>query len=275
MRQRFVSKVLMMELAIGIALGAPSGESRAGSLTIAPVKSGYDLFQTATGSSFPGLGNLIGVPLGTYDFGSGPQDVGTVDTIIQRTQDVTVTAAGGTGQTGLGVRALQLETATQVDFMGRGLDNYFVTVHPSSTPGSPSSTGTMDITFASTDGGTFTSSLKMDVDIHKHAVNGAVVAPEVQFTLTNPGAEWVRIPPAGAELITGINHLLDGRDTNQDFWVKGLLTETHPGGGVHAVRAAAAATPEPSPWIMYLTAGLMVSACARWRRHRARRSGRG
>jgi hypothetical protein len=275
MRQRLFSKVLMMGLATGVALGVPSGESRAasptGSLT---VDKGYDLFQTTTGSSFAPLGNLIGVPLRTYNFGSGPQDVGQADTIIQRTQDVTVTAAGGTGTTNLVVDALQMETQKEVNFMGRGLDNYFVTLHPSSPTGVPSSTGKMNITFASTDGGTFTSTPNMDVDIRKHSVNGPIVLPSVLLPLTNSGADWRRIPPPGAELIRGINYLLDGTDNSKDFWVKGLINETHPGAGAHTVRTAAV-TPEPSTWIMCLTAGLIMSAYARWGRPRAQRLGRG
>jgi hypothetical protein len=244
-------------LVIGIALAAVPGRCRAGGLI---VDKGYDLFQTTTGSSFPGLGDLVGVPLGKFNFGSGAVGVGTTDTIIQRLDDVTVAAAGDTGSTRLLVNALQLETATQVDFMNLGMDNYFVTLQ--STHGGPKSTGTMDITFASAAGGTFTSTLDMNFDIRKHSLNGNIVA-SLDLMLSNSGASWGRIPPAAAELINGINYKLNGTDTSNDFWVTPPLIEKHPGGGQHQVRDAS--VPEPATWVMGATAMVIGLAYAKSR----------
>lgn len=255
-------KHLMLGLAIGIAALALSGEARAqGSLTVA---AGYDLFTTEPdGTTFPGLGNLMGVPLGTYNFGSGPVSVGTADTIIQRTDTVTVGASGDTGTTGLVMNALQLETVAPVNF-GGVVGDYFVTLQ--STRGGPASTGSMSITFGSPLGGTFTSSLDVFFDIHFGSLTGPIVYSS-DLVLTNSGDTWGRTPPIGAELINGINYLLDGKDTNQDFWPGVPLIESHPNGAMHTVTYAM--TPEPSTWVMLITAGVLVPAYAGWRRRRA------
>jgi hypothetical protein len=100
----------------------------AGDATVAP---GWDLFATdPTGTSFPGLGNLHGVPLGTFDFdnffgrGIGVQNVGNTDTIIERL----LAATSVSGPIPITLVALQLETVAPVNFAGNGLDNYFITL---------------------------------------------------------------------------------------------------------------------------------------------------
>jgi hypothetical protein len=254
----------MLGLAVGIAACTLPATVRADSVTVAP---GYDLFQTMTGSSFPGLGDLMGVPLGMYNFGGaiGNQNVGMTDTIIQRTQAATVTAPGAiaypvtAGAISLSVVALQLETTQMVNFGGNGLANYFVTLTPA-----VASTGTMTITFSSAAGGTFSSTLDLNLDIHKGALNGPVVDSLTNVMLTNSGAAWGRIPPPGAEVIKGVNSMLNGKDTSQDFWPVPPVTEVHPGGGAHVVMDAS--TPEPSTWIMLLTAVVIVPAYGRWGR---------
>jgi len=260
----------MWGLVIGIAAWAQPGESRAqGSLT---VNAGYDLFTTVTGTDFPGLGPLVGVQLGTFDFGSGSMFVGNADTIVHRLDDVTVAAVGDTGTTRLEMLALQLETAAPVDFAGNGLDNYFVTLQ--SARGGPATTGSMDITFLSTQGGTFSSFFDVFFDIRKGSLNGTIVLSDELTPLANQGADWGRVPPPGAILINGVNYLLDGTDTDKDFWPgvppgggpAGIVKEVHPNGANHWVTTS---TPEPSTWIMFVTAGLMVPAYARWRRRRA------
>ena len=63
------------------------------------VSPGYELFQTLPGTTFPGLGALSGVRVGTYNFGGsiGVQNVGNADTIIQRTGHATGTTTGSSG----------------------------------------------------------------------------------------------------------------------------------------------------------------------------------
>jgi len=261
-RRSFYYK-LIWAAAIGIAVCGWTAECRAGGLL---VDSGYDLFSTdASSSNFPGLGNLMGVPLGTYNFGSGSVLVGDADTIIKRNQNVAVTAVGMTGTTTLSVFALQLETVTPVNFMGNGLADYYVTLE--SIRGGPASTGTMNITFNAATSGTFTSTLDLNLDIRKGSLTGPIVDSLTNVMLTNSGTSWSNVAPAGATLINGVNNKLNGTDTTNDFWPT-TITEKHPGGGQHVVDPAMS-TPEPSSWVLCITSGLMVSAYGRWARRRA------
>ena len=64
------------------------------------VKAGYDLFETVSAdTNFPGLGNLMGVPLETFNFGFRRNwSRAKPDTIVQRLFDVDVpTVAGSHG----------------------------------------------------------------------------------------------------------------------------------------------------------------------------------
>ena len=177
------------------------------------VQSGYELFQTqASGTSFPGLGSLMGVPLGTFNFGSGPVNTGDTDTIIQRLTTATVANAGDSTTVNLKVNALQLETTAQVNFMNLGLNNYFITLDPNTA-----STGSMTLTFGGPGGGTFSSSLDLTLDIHSGALNGPVVDTET-LMLQNNNEVWGRTPPPGSVLINGVDYLLNGTDTSADFW---------------------------------------------------------
>jgi len=259
MRYRAFIKIAVWAAVIGITAWAQPGECRAaGSLTVAE---GYDLFASGEGTSFPGLGALAGVPLGTFDFGSGPVPVGDSDTIVHRLDPVTVAAIGDTGTTRLEMLALQLVTAAPVDFAGNGLDNYFVTLQ--SARGGPATLGSMDITFSSLEGGTFSSFFDVFFDIRKGSLAGPIVLSD-ELRLTNDGAPWDRVPPPGAVLIQGVNYLLNGTDNGQDFWPVTPFQEVHPNGARHVVTTGM--VPEPSAWVMGATAVVVGLACARWRR---------
>jgi hypothetical protein len=250
------------------------------------------LLATAPGTSFPGLGNLVGVPLGKYDFGSGLVGVGDTDTIIQRTADATVTAVGQTAMNvPFNLVALQMETATPVNFNGNGLDNYFITLQ--STHGGPVSTGTANITFLSTGGGYFTTSFDVNFDIHEGSLTGQIVDSETLPLTNTDGVYWEHSPPLpGGVLIPRVNYSLFTQglppfDPSQDFWpvmpVPPGVVPTQPPGGPggfgdftvwtddelqrHVVGNAS--IPEPSTWIMLVTAALIVPAYARWGRRRA------
>jgi hypothetical protein len=114
--------VKLLILAISVAVSLDVGVSHAA--TIAP---GFDLFETIPAdTTFTGLGNLMGVPLVTFNFGGtvGVQNTGATDTIIQRTAAATVASPPGTATAiSIAVVALQLETVTPVNFMGDGLNN--------------------------------------------------------------------------------------------------------------------------------------------------------
>jgi PEP-CTERM motif len=244
------------------------------------VAQGWDLFQTETaGTSFPGLGNLMGVPLGAFNFGTapdgavvGPQFTGATDTIIKRLQTATAPTqtAGASATINIQMVALQLETVAPVaGFMGiPGANNYFITLDPN-TP----STGTMTITWnASGLGGTFSSSLNVDFDIHVGSLNGMVINPGgTQLTLTSTGTTWSDLPPPGATDIRDVNKFLSGvaNDPTQDFWVNpGPIVETHPTGAMHTADEAGtmpAAVPEPASVLMLGMGTISLGICG-WRR---------
>jgi hypothetical protein len=266
MFRRVFCCALMWGMAIGISVCGGTSECSAAGLTVA---AGYDLFQTEPGTSFMGV-DFTGVPLVSYNFGGtvGIQLTGPTDTIIQRPSNVTVGAVGDSGTTKLMVDALQLMSTTKTNVFDPALaaNFYYITLH--SPNAGDQNTGTMTITFNSTGGGTFTSSLDVNFDIHYGSITGAVVAT-TELTLTNSGASWGRIPAPGTVLINGANNLLDGTDHNQDFFVSPPLIEKEPGAGQHVVIEAGTSIPEPTSWIMLGIAGLIVPAYVRWARRRA------
>jgi hypothetical protein len=243
-------------LAAGVLACVSATESRGGSLT---VNAGYDLFRSIEGTTFPDLGPLEGVPLGTYDFGSGAVGVGNTDTIVHRLSDVTVAAIGDTGTTRLEMLALQLKTVAPVD-PGTGLDTYYVTLQ--SIRGGPASVGSMDITFNSLGGGTFSSFFDVFFDVRKGALDGAIVLSD-HLVLTNDATPWNRDAPPGAVIIDGVNHFLNGQNNDMDFWPIPPLVEVEPTGAQHVVTYA---TPEPSSWLLAGTALVVGLGCARRRR---------
>jgi hypothetical protein len=232
----------LIALIVGAFLPAWGGNAAAATLTVNP---GSDLFATLAGTNFPALGPLMGVPLGTFDFGSGPESVGNTDTIEHRIAGVTVAAAGDTGTTRLELLALQLETVAPVNFGGSGIDNYFFVLQ--SVRGGPATVGTMDITFLSTAGGTFSSFFDVFFDIRKGSLDGPIVFSD-QLTATNLSASWTRIAPPGAVIIPGVNFQLNGTDTDTDFWPTTPLQFVFPNEGVHVVTNGG--LPEPSSIVL-------------------------
>jgi len=250
MRDRSFFKVLTLGLAIGFVACARPAESRA-----AIVSPGYDLFHTVAAVTDPPLGTMVGVPLGTYDFGNGmgPVPVGNADTIVQRNNLVSE-PVGDTGTTSLTVKALQFASLTT--------PGLFVTLDPTIA-----STGSMAITFVTADSGTFTSTLDVHFEIHMGSLIGPVVGTGEEVFATTATA-WGRTAPPGAVTIPGINYLLNGMDTSTDFWpVPFTEVAGSPIPAQHSVDAAS--IPEPSTWIMLLTAGVIVPVSTKWGRRRA------
>jgi hypothetical protein len=224
---------------------------------IVNVLPGYDLFQTTDGTNLNGI-PLQGVPLGSFNFGGtiGVQSVGNTDTIVQRLQTATPPSVPGTAPTiSLQMLALQMETVTPVD-LGAGLNNYFVTLQ--SVRGGPATTGTMDITFANSVGGTFNSFFDVFYDIRVGSLNGPIVN-SADLTLTGTANTWSRTSPPLAVTINGANINLNGVNSNSDFWPTPPVTESHPGAGAHVVNDTLS-VPEPSTFLLAVLAfGLLFA----------------
>jgi PEP-CTERM motif len=200
----------------------------------APVLPGYDLFETLPGSVFMGT-PLVGVPLGTFNFGgtTGVKNLGNTNTIVQR-------LAPATGPPILSdIVALQLESAIPVNFAGNGLDFYFMTLQ--SVRGGPPSSGSENINSGP---GTFSSSFDVFFDIRKGSLSGPIVFSSDQV-LTSFGT-WGHDPAPDELLINGVNHFLNGADTSNDFQPIGPMAETFPTGSIIVVRTTSVSVPEPA-----------------------------
>jgi hypothetical protein len=250
------------------------------------VLAGWDLFQTETGTTFDGVA-FSGVPIGTsFTFpATNPEgnpinprnpNLGVTDTIIERNQNVTA-APGGSGTTTLTFDALQLVTTAPVaaGTFGPGslAGNYYITLNPT-----VASTGTMTINFANPTpgppppaqpiGGTFSSTLDVNYELHFGALNGTFVATG-SVTLSNSGnVEWSHYPQPTQVQITNVNSFLNTVDHSNDFFLLGELTEKEPG-AIHLVEEAGS-IPEPSS-IVSGSLGLIFGA-ALYRRFRRKRS---
>ncbi len=111
--------------------------------------SGYPISTAFPGGSITGSStvNLKGSPLNSSQLGS-------IDTIVTRTNDVPLSGAGASGTTNLTVHALSLVSdSSNVTISGHGTYSLAASLSSFGT-----STGTMSITLSNSDGGTFTSS---------------------------------------------------------------------------------------------------------------------
>ncbi len=136
---------------------------------------GFTLFATNPTSFFtfdtipnPQVVNFEGVPVSPFDFGSGLENIGITDTIIQRLVAADLTLGGGCGLScdtiDIEIVALSLVSVVPVDLgFGAGFEDLFITLNTSS----PSSQSTMSISDAG-EGiphGTFDSFLNFSFDV--------------------------------------------------------------------------------------------------------------
>jgi hypothetical protein len=216
------------------------------------VQHGYDLYQTLAASTFSGV-PLIGVPLGTFTFaGPGVANVGNTDTIITRASTAIPGAVPGSATISIQLLALQMETITPADF-GLGTNFYFVTLQ--SARGGPASSGTETINFASTAGGTFSSSIDVFYDIRLGGLNGPIaISGDAIFSETSD--TWGRTPPAGATTITGINLDLNTFNNGGDFFATPDVTAAAPGSSQFVFGPAG--VPEPASLSLLGFAGIAL-----------------
>lgn len=222
------------------------------------VEPGYDLFTTLSGTRIaadldgPGASgetvmSFASEPLGAFDFGDGPRDVGAADTVVRRFE----AATPSDGLVPIELLALQLRSVEPV--------GYYATLqsdrgrHPLDPPDALASPGVIDIRFGPDGlGGTFHVEFLVNYDIRQGAADGPIVAvgstriqgddgwrsaapEEPQTTCHSAGGPLplhqhcvVRVAGDVATLvcgetvspipaIPGVNSLLNGADESSDF----------------------------------------------------------
>lgn len=90
--------------------------------------------------------------------------------------------------------------------------------------------------------GTFDSFFDVFFDVRKGGLSGPIALSDT-LRLTSQGVPWNHFPPTDALEITDVNSLLNGTDSDADFWPIGPFQEVHPTGAVHAVTSTT--VPEP------------------------------
>lgn len=185
-----------------------------------------------------------------FDFGGsiGVKNVGSTDTIIQR-----LTAATGPTPQEIAIQmlALQLVSVSPIN-LGAGLGLYFITLQ--SARGGPASTGKMTINFTPQ---TFDSFFDVFFDLRFEDLNGPIVQ-STNLQLSSSGVPWSNLAPPGSLLIDGVNNLLNGSNTNNDFWAGGLIIHEHPNGAQHV----ASSTTVPDSGSTFTLLGLTLVGIA-------------
>ena len=224
---------------------------------------GFDVFATDTSGTkinLPTVGFPLfkGVPLGSFNFGSGPVNTGNADTIIQRLGD----ASPANPTIALQVVALQFMSLDPINF-GGGTNFLFITLQ--SVRGGPASTGMMTINFGpeGSPHGTFDSTLDVFFDIRVGSLDGMIVFSGMK-TLTALNVPWSHLPPADAILIPDVNFLLNGQNQSNDFFPIGLVMHSSPDQSMHTVLTA---TPEPTT-LALLAAGIAGVAARVYKRRK-------
>ena len=269
-------------LAGALALGAlqlqPSVNAQA------TVHSGWDLLVTVPSETeFMGQ-NWEGVPIGLTTLpGVGTVDVGIADTIMHRPADATGIPGGLPAFVPLEIVALQLKSLNPFDPDGGGsapLGTYYLTLSGAA------SVGVVAIGFdlPPSSGGTFDNGFLVPWKMTLGAPNGPVVAQGIEGLQLDGIGYWGRekvSPTGGVPLIPGVNYLLNGTDTSEDFHLAfdPNAAPGEPGGhggipsGPHAraddpwlrhlqlsgydpAKHGVTECPEPSDWLLLSAVGL-------------------
>lgn len=213
------------------------------------IMSGYDLLTTAGGFfDLDGLGPLspipiVGLPLGTYNFGSGSVNVGTTDTIVHRLDPVTNLADGASQTIDVKMVALSLRSQFQIDVSAFGgiANEYVKTVNVQDLGSTMTITNSLDDLLPPAEGGPFDVTIKMSYQL-QGVTSGVILGTFSKTLLSLSGSSlWTQLPNNSPTLIDGVNNKLNGLDHSNDFF-SGFITldDTVSGGGSHII------SPEPT-----------------------------
>jgi hypothetical protein len=238
-----------------------SGQSETEATGIGEIGDGFDLFATNQGRTLIGifamgdekfpLQHFQGVPIGSYDFGSGTETLSDTDTIVHHTA-----ASANVPVSLLELKKLQLQGVED--------PTLFVTLQSERNPADllpdgPPSMGFLRLSFnPGGSGGTFDSAINVNFDIRKGANIDAQIIGSASLVLTTQNTPWSHeLPssfspsssgnacmdhpesadPAGLirlvahgicnanDVITGVNNMLNGVDSTADFYVGAATAE--------------------------------------------------
>jgi len=237
---------LICGLMITMGLVLQPSSASGGFVTILP---GYDLLVTESacynfGAPF-GLVPFVGVPLNTYDFGSGSVNVGATDTIVRRIDSVTNLADGASQSINIAMTALSLRSRDQIDWSSfGGIANEYVKTVNVVDQGSTMKINN-DFGVFSTDCATFDSTIKISFQLQGVTSGATASFGTKTFSMVGLGM-WSHYPASSTVLIDGVNNNLNGLDHSNDFFT-GFSQHILPDGGKHStVDVNGIICPEPT-----------------------------
>ena len=218
---------------------------------------GFDLFDPLAGTQIFldgfGLIPFVGVPLGSFDFGSGSVPTGNADTIFRRNSTIDDTTGNANDLiTSVDLLAMQMVTDGEFD-LGAGLDRYYLTVS-----GGPASTGTMQFAFGgphdcSAAHGSFSyTAVTYNFDVWTGSPGDTLIFSD-SLALSSPFHPWTHCPPPGAVLVGG---------ASSGFYPLGDFSLIGDNGTVILMRTA---VPEPASTLLFATATAGLLVRRRWR----------
>jgi len=207
--RRPVTLVLVAGLLSALVAG-PSGASN-------QVLPGFNLFDSVEGAfNFFGALNLgtvefTGQGVGSFDFGSGSEYVGGTDTIVERL----ATATSGSPTIAIEIVALSLRSVTPVPINAGPAQYIYVTLNQDN--GSQMTIGGLGS--ETNPHGTFSSTLDFDFDVRTAGPTGPIQGTFSKVFTATP--KW-KHTTTGLRIL-GVNFLLNGVDTSEDFHAVGLV----------------------------------------------------
>jgi hypothetical protein len=260
MRIRSLGRRIGVGVLAALVLAASPKDSRASDILFP----GFDLFDPMAGSQvfFPGFGlfDFIGVPLESFDFGSGPVPTGETDTIVQRLHSAT-----GPGTVSIIVRllAMQMVSTTPID-LGFGSDFHYLTLQAAPSRGMLQWTEEPGLHGPPppAHGVAHYEPLNWRYDVHLGSLGGPVVQSDSKILTSSP-TPWSHFAPPDALLIPGVNSSLNGADNTSDFFFIKQFSLTNADG----TRIIASTAPEPATFGLM---GVGIAGLAVRRRRRRR-----